>query len=187
MNVTIRIETPSDYKEVELLTYKAFVNSQVPPRDYCNEHLIVNKLRDTDDFLPNLSYVAELDGEIVGNITYSKSKIVCESGKEIERITFGPLSVLPKFQKMGIGSMLLNHTISKAKKLGYNAILIYGHPEYYQRFGFVNAEKYNITTHDGKNFDAFMALELRDGALDNIAGKFYYSDVFDIGKEGLLE
>jgi len=91
--------------------------------------------------------------------------------------------VLPSYQKKGIGEQLLRHTIERAKRLDYNAIFIYGNPKYYSRFGFVNSEKYSISTHDGSNFDDFMTLELHKGALNGITGHYYEDNLFNVNKE----
>ncbi|MFA7180701.1 MAG: N-acetyltransferase [Bacteroidales bacterium] len=110
---------------------------------------------------------AEADSNEVGGV-YAACRVVC----------VGPVSVLPERQKEGIGCKLLYHLLERADELGYDAAFLYGHPEYYPRFGFVNAERYGITTRDGKNFDAFMALELSPGALSGITGRFVEDDAF---------
>lgn len=179
MNIEIRLENEKDYYEVENLTREAFWDIYQPG---CDEHLLAHKLRNVEAFIPELDFVAELKGQIVGNIMYSKAKIIDESGIEHKVITFGPLSVLPSQQKSGIGSKLVNHTIELAKEMGYRAIVIFGSPDYYHRFGFVNAEKHHITTGDGENFDAFMVLELFDGALKGVTGNFQQDPVFQVSK-----
>ncbi len=186
MNITIRLETPTDYRTVEELTREAFWGCMDHPT--CDgEHLIVHKLRSSSAFVPELDFVAETEGQLVGNIIYSKSKIIAGDGRETEVLTFGPLSVLPAYKKMGIGSALLRCSIARAKELGYRAIIIYGHPDYYPRFGFRRAGEYGITTPQGTSFDALMALELYDGALDGISGKFYEDKVFEIAPEEIEE
>lgn len=179
MNIEMRLENEKDYDEVENLTREAFWDIYQPG---CDEHLLAHKLRKVEAFIPELDFVAELDGQIVGNIMYSKAKIIDESGVDYEVITFGPLSVLPSQQKSGIGSKLVNQTIELAKGMGYKAIAIFGSPAYYHRFGFASAEKYHITTGDGENFDAFMVLELYEGALRGIMGKFHEDPVFQVSK-----
>lgn len=79
----------------------------------------------------------------------------------------------------------MNHSIEVAKSLGYKAIALYGNPDYYHRFGFENAEKYNIQTSSGTNFEAFMVLELYKGSLKGISGRFYEDSVFKIDEEEL--
>lgn len=179
MNITLRLEQPEDYRIVEEVTREAFWGTSQPA---CDEHLLAHKLRKSSAFVPELDFVAELDGQIVGNIMYSKAKIIGKNETEHEVLTFGPLSILPEYQKQGIGAKLVNHTIREAKKLEYCGIVIFGHPDYYPKFGFKNAEEYGITTAEDKNFDAFMALPLYDNAFDNIKGKFHENPVFHMKK-----
>lgn len=179
MDITLRQEEPGDYSEVERITYQAFRLVELPGRKYCDEHYLAHIMRDAPEFIPQLDYVAVAGGKLVGNIIYTKSYIEGNDGAKHEALTFGPLSVLPEYQKQGIGSMLVNHTIEKARQLGYRAILIFGHPQYYPKFGFQNAERYGITTAEGDNFDAFMALELFSGALNHINGRLRFAPVFD--------
>lgn len=186
MNLTIRLETPTDYRAVEELTREAFWGCMDHPT-CAGEHLLVHKLRSSPAFVPELDFVAETEGKLAGHIIYSKSKIVADNGQETETLTFGPLSVLPAYQKMGIGSALLRYSIAKAKELGYRAILICGHPDYYPRFGFRRAKRYHITNSRGDSFDSFMALELYDGALDGISGRFYEDKVFEVEPKEIEE
>ncbi|MDR0906762.1 MAG: N-acetyltransferase [Oscillospiraceae bacterium] len=182
--ITLRLEEPRDYRAVEELTREAFGADS----GSCDEHLLAHKLRKISGFVPELDYVAEIDGELAGNILYSKSKIVSDSGIETEVLTFGPLSVLPKFQNLGVGKALIRRTISEAKRLGYRAVVIFGHPDYYPRSGFRRAAEFGLTTPDGETFDAFMALPLYDGALDGVSGRFYEDKVYhSLGEEELAD
>ncbi len=140
-------------------------------------------LRSVPAFVPELDYVAETDGKIVGNVMYSKAKVINSEGSEHEVLTFGPLSVLPEYWHCGVGTALMRHTIAEAKRFGYRAIVIYGHPDYYPRFGFRNAKAFSITTPKGTNFDALMAMPLYAGALDGISGAFHEDPVFNLDAE----
>ncbi|XFA98590.1 GNAT family N-acetyltransferase [Candidatus Izemoplasma sp. B36] len=173
MNIKIRPEEPGDYNLVEEITKEAFTRD-----DYdCNEHIIVNKLRNASECIKELSYVLELDNQVIGHIIYSKC--IIQGNENFDVITFGPVSIKKAYQRKGFGSKLISFTINKARELGYNGIVIYGHPEYYPRFGFENAEKYSISTKEGKNGDYFMALELYPGGLNAVEGRLYQSDIFD--------
>jgi Predicted acetyltransferase len=119
--MTIRTETPADYAAVELLTREAFWNVHVPG---CDEHYLVRIMRSAPEFLPALALVAERDGQIVGNIMYSKSAVVGDDGRRTETLTFGPLSVLPAYQRQGIGKALMAESFRIAEALGYPAVLI---------------------------------------------------------------
>ena len=177
INLIIRNEKEKDYRNVEQLIRESFWNLYVPG---CNEHFVMHNLRDSNDFIPELDFVAEKEGQIVGQIVYSRGIIKCKQGERKEVISFGPVSVLPAFQKEGIGSALINHTINLAKDMGYPAICIYGDPRYYSRFGFRCAEKYDIKTSDDKFAVALQVLELKKGALNNIPGKFIESTAFAV-------
>jgi predicted N-acetyltransferase YhbS len=177
LDINLRLERTEDHRPVEELTREAFWGMNHPS---CDEHLLVHKLRKIPAFVPELDFVAEVDGMMVGNIMYSRAKVVDETGAEHEVLTFGPISVLPEYQGKGIGKALLEHTIAEARRLGYGAIVFYGHPDYYPRVGFRRAEESNITTASGKNVDALMAMPLYDGALDGISGRFYEDPVFRI-------
>ena len=185
----IRRERPDDHYAVEELTREAFWNRVWGEgQKICDEHLLVHKLRSADAFVPELSLIADIDGKIVGHIIYTKSKVVDESGAEHEMLTFGPISVLPEFQGKGIGKKLMLHSFEIARELGFRAVIIFGHPDYYPRVGFKRAGEFGITTSDGKTFDPFMALPLYPGALDGISGRYYLDSVYEqLTQEEALE
>ncbi len=175
MPLIIRPERPADYHQTELITQQAFWNLYIPG---CSEHLLVRKLRTDPAYLPGLSRVAELDGSVVGTIMYTHSKVI--DGETVHPLlTFGPLCVEPSFQKTGIGAQLMQVTFQLAREAGHTAIIIFGEPGYYPRFGFAPCERFGITTAGGKNFDAFMALELVPGGLTGVHGKFHEAAVFE--------
>ena len=190
MNITLRLETPADYHAVEELTREAFWKMFWGSGEtkICDEHLLVHKLRGIPAFVPELDYVAEIGGKLVGHIIYTKSEIVDDNGQEHETLTFGPLSVLPEYQSMGIGKALMLHTFDIARQLGYRAVIIFGYPDYYPRVGFRRCAEFGITTSDGKTFDPFMVYPLYDGALDGISGRYYIDPVYDsLTQEEALE
>jgi predicted N-acetyltransferase YhbS len=178
LNITIRLEQPKDYRAVEALTREAFWGSMNHPT--CDgEHLLVHKLRNRPSFVPELDFVAEVDGQLAGHIIFSTAKVITPDARQIEVLGFGPISVLPEYKRMGVGSALMRHSISEAKRLGYRAIIIYGHPDYYPRFGFARASAFGITAENGKSFDALMAMPLFEGALDGVSGRLVYDAVYD--------
>jgi putative acetyltransferase len=177
INLIIRNEQKEDYGTVEQLVREAFWNLYVPG---CNEHFVLHNLRNSSDFIPELDFVAEKEGQIVGQIVYTRGIIRCKQGGDKEVIGFGPVSVLPAFQKRGIGSSLIIHTIDLARDMGYPAICIYGDPRYYSRFGFRCGEKYEIRTADDKFAVALQVLELKQGVLDNVSGRFIESAAFTV-------
>lgn len=172
--IIIREERKEDYKATEFVTMRAFWNIHGPG---CNEHLLVHKMRNAKEYLPNISRVAELDGKIVGVIMYTKAYVYDNDTKH-EVITFGPLAVEPTMQSFGIGGMLLRETLKLAKEEGYAGVCIFGEPEYYPKHGFVNCEQYGITDEQGNNYDALMAYELQEDGFANIKGKFKEGEIF---------
>ena len=169
--LNIRNERESDYKIVEDITRKAFYNVYVPG---CMEHYLVHIMRGHEDFIPELDFVIELDGQIVGNIMYTKAKLTDEAGAEKEIVTFGPVSILPKYQRKGYGKMLIEHSLKRAAELGYEAVVIMGSPANYVGSGFQCCRKYNICVEKEKYPAAMLVKELKPDALD---GKlWFYSD-----------
>jgi putative acetyltransferase len=184
MNMIIRNENEKDHRSVEELTREAFWNHYMPG---CFEHYMLHNLRKSRDFIVKLDFVAEINGQIVGNIIYSRGVIKDKQGAEIEVVCFGPVSVLPSLQKQGIGSALIIHSIKAAKLMDYPAICIYGDPRYYSRFGFRCAEKYDIKTADDKFAVALQVLELKPGALKNISGRFIETEAFQFDENLFAE
>ncbi len=184
--IKIRQETPADYRAIEELTREAFWGAMDHPT--CDgEHLLVHKLRKLPAFVEELDFVAEADGKLIGHVIYSLAKVITPGGDEVEVLNFGPLSVLPAYRKKGIGSALMRHSIAEAIRLGYRAIIFYGHPDYYPRFGFRRAERYGITSESGDSFDALMAMELYDGALQGVKGKFVEDSVYQVDPAEMAE
>lgn len=183
-DVEIRLETKDDWYEVELMTQRAFWNKH---HLGCDEHYLVHKLRQHEDYLPDLSRIAVKDGKVIGCIMYSKARV--EDGEDVnDIITFGPLCVDPQWQGSGVGEILLRNTMKLAAEKGYKGIVIFGEPDYYPQIGFKTCDNFNITTADGKNFDAFMGIELTEGSMEGIKGKFYESKVFEeLPKEAVEE
>lgn len=183
MSFILRPEAPEDHRAVERLTKAAFAEMDLPG-NVKNEHLLAHKLRKSEGFVPELAYVAVESrpdgswGEVVGSILYSRAKIINEAGKSFTVLTFGPLSVLPAWQGRGVGGALVRLTANEAKLMGYRAILIYGHPGYYPRFGFRPARDFGITGPDGEAPDALMAWECLPGSLQGVSGTLHLDPVF---------
>lgn len=176
MDIIIRQERPQEWRQVEALTREAFWNTFVPG---CDEHYLAHILRDASAFIPELDLVAEIDGQLVGNIMYTKGWIEDAQGAKHDVILFGPLSVLPAYQGRGVGGVLIRHSAAEATRLGHRAILIYGDPQYYSRFGFRPASEFGILTPDGKTHPAMQALALYEGALDGITGRFFEDPIYE--------
>ena len=184
MEVHIQPTTGKEFPSTENITREAFWNIYRPG---CVEHLILHNLRNSKSYILELDLVAVIDNEIVGHIISTKAKTVDSLNNEHEVLCVGPLSVLPEYQKQGIGSKLIDESIRIAKKQGFSGMILFGNPEYYHRFGFVNAQEYSITTKEGQNFEPFMALELQNNGLKNSNGRFIEDDVFEVQPEQLFE
>lgn len=167
----IRRETREDYGAVERLTRRAFYNIYVPG---CTEHYLVHIMREHEDFIPELALVAQLDGEIVGNIMYTKARLVDEVGAEKEILTFGPVCVAPEHQRKGYGKALMEESFRLARGLGYEVIVIFGSPANYVSRGFVGCKKLGVCVEGGKYPAAMLVKELVPGALGG--KKWVYHD-----------
>ena len=171
----IRKETSEDYYQTEHMVMRAFWNIHGPG---CNEHLLVHKLRESEDYIPELSRIAELDGKIVGAIFYSRAFVINEEGVRHDILTFGPLAVEPTCFSMGIGKELLRVTLSLAKETGWPGIVILGEPDYYPKHGFTTCGEFGIVHPIFGNPDPFLAYPLNE-SFQEIHGKFYEAPVFE--------
>ena len=179
-NIKIRNEGETDFEKVEEITRKAFWNLYVPG---CMEHYLVHVMRSHKDFITALDFVIEVDNQIIGNIMYTKAKLVDESGEEKEIITFGPVSIMPEYQRMGYGKMLMDHSFEQAVVLGYDVIVIFGNPSNYVSRGFKSCKKYNICLENGTYPAAMMVKELKPKALDGRKWVYYDSPVMKINEK----
>ncbi len=187
MNIIIRKENEKEYVYVESVIRASFWNVYKPG---CDEHVMAHKLRESKDFIPDLDFVAEMDGKVVGNVICSKARVVYEEKGIVDEeslVAVGPICVLPQWQKSGIGSLLIEEVKQAAKAAGYKGLVLYGNPMYYHRFGFVNAKEYGITMPDGNNIEDFMVLELDTYRLNGVQGKCYESDAFEVSQEELAQ
>ena len=176
-HIMIRPQTPADHREVEELTRDAFWDVHVPG---CNEHYLVHQLRQAECCIAQLDLVAVADNRLVGNIMYSRARIMDSDGNSHPVLCFGPLSVDPAYQNMGIGGALIGKSIAIAKELGHKAVIIYGDPDYYCRFGFRAAELYGIRGQEGLFCPALLAYEIVTGALEGVTGTFLEDPVYHL-------
>lgn len=173
-NYTIRRETENDYKAVELLTREAFWNQYTPG---CHEHYFVHVMRTHADFIPELALVLEKDGEIIGNVMYTKSTLRDADGNEKQILSFGPLSVAPQYQRQGCGKALLEYSFQQAIALGYDTIAIFGNPGNYVGRGFKSCKKHNVCLEGDFFPTALLVKELIPDALDGRRWYFHPSPV----------
>lgn len=162
-NYIIRHETENEFRTVEVLTRESFWNVYRPG---CSEHYFVHTMRSHPDYLPELSHIMELDGRIIANIHYLKAALRDEDGNEKEILSFGPIGVHPDFQRQGYGKALIDFTFREARRMGYDAVVIFGNPGNYTARGFVSCKKKNVCLDGGNCPTAMLVKELVPGALD---------------------
>jgi putative acetyltransferase len=165
MNIIIRQELKEDLARIKEINDQAFGQE--------DESRIVNKLREKDQFISELSLVAEADKTVVGHILFYPVKINSVNSNHTT-LSLGPMSVLPKYQKKGIGGKLVKEGLKRAKDMGFRSVIVVGHPEYYPKFGFTNANKWNIRVPFEVPDEVFMALEIVKGELQDKSGIIEY-------------
>lgn len=163
-NLTIRLENEKDYRAVEELTREAFWNVYKPGAD---EHYYVHMMRSHPDFVPELDFVLEKDGEIIGSVMYTKAWLEDENGSRKAVLSLGSLCVAPKYQRQRLSRILIEHSFEAARRTGYDVCLCFGNPGNYVSRGFVNCKKKNICFIADGNFPtALLVAELAPDALD---------------------
>lgn len=173
--MNLRQETKNDYKAVFNLIKEAFKNEALSDH---KEQFLVERLRKSDAFIPELSIVAEIDKKIVGYILTTKLKIKNESN-EFESLALAPVSVLPEFQGKGIGGKLIIESHKKAKELGHKSIVLLGHENYYPKFGYQQADTFGIEFPFNVPKQNCMAVELIENGLKNVNGMVEYPKEFN--------
>ena len=170
MQMQVRCEMPADQELIREVIREAFGRP--------NEARLVDALRKSPAFIPELSLVAEQVGRIVGHALFSRV-IVEGEGHRTELLALAPVAVLPECQRQGVGRQLIGTGLVLASRLGNAAVVVVGHPTYYPRFGFTSARAFGLEAPFPVPDAAFMALPLRPGALDGIRGTLNYPPAFD--------
>jgi putative acetyltransferase len=169
MDIIVRSERPEDREAVRAVNLAAF---ETPA-----EADVVDAMRDAAGYLPELSLVAEVDGEVVGHALFCE--VTAGDGADaVTGLSLGPIAVQPALQRQGIGTGLIQTGLDKARRLGYPFVVLIGHPEYYPRFGFVPARPYGLETIWPVRDEVFMILELSPGALEDCYGTIHYPEPF---------
>jgi predicted N-acetyltransferase YhbS len=167
----IRTENENDYKAVYDLHFIAFGSRE-------DESKLVERIRQSEGFVPDMSIIAELDNEIIGHVLISKAKVV-DNDRHHNVMVLAPVAVKPEFQKQGVGTKLINEGLQRNKDRGIGVILLIGHPSYYPRLGFKPARAYGLEL---KLFnvpdEVFMVCELIEGTLSDIKGELIYPKAF---------
>ena len=168
----IRNEKKEDYREVENLIRESFWNVYRPG---CLEHYVIHKLRDDEAFIPELDFVMELGGKLIGQNMFMKANIKADDGRNIPIMTMGPICITPELKRKGYGKFLLDYSLEKAKEYGCKAVCFEGNIEFYGKSGFTFASNFGIRYHglpEGEDASFFLCKELEKGYLDGITGEY---------------
>ena len=165
MNIQLDAEQEADHQQIFEVNRRAF--------NQPDEGQLVNKIRSGANFVPELSLVAKYDVKVIGHILFSKISILT-GDSEFETLALAPVAVDPDYQKMGVGKKLIEAGLQKAGQLGFESVIVLGHPDYYPKFGFEPASKWRITCPFEAPDNAFMGVELKPGALGSKPGVVRY-------------
>ena len=175
---TIRLELPTEQREVENLVRESFWNVYRPG---CLEHYVLHCLRHDEAFIPELNFVMEVIDEttrqpkLIGQSICMHASIATDDGSTLPIITLGPIGIHPDYKRQGYGKALLDHVLAKAAAMGFGAMCFEGNIDFYGKSGFTYASRFGIRYHglpEGEDASFFLCKELRPGYLDNITGEY---------------
>jgi putative acetyltransferase len=172
-NLVIRLETENDYKNTENLVREAFWNVYKPG---CSEHYVLHTFRKRPEFVPELDFVMEKDGKLIGQVMYVRTVIQKDDGSELPIMTLGPIGIHPDYKRQGYGKILLDYSMEKAAAMGAGALCFEGNIDFYGKSGFVVASTMGIHYYEEPR-DAvvpyFLCKELKKGFLDGVSGTYH--------------
>lgn len=172
--MNIRKEENKDYKSVFNLIENAFKDEIYTDH---KEQFLVERLRKSESFVPELSLIAEIDGEIVGYVLLTKIKIV-NNDLQKTALALAPIAVLKKYQGKGIGGKLILEAHQRAKELGFDSVILLGHEKYYPKFGYKMTKNYGIKLPFEVPDENCMLIELTENALKDVSGTVAYPKEF---------
>lgn len=168
----IRLERKSEQRDVENLVRESFWNVYRPG---CLEHYVLYQLRNDAAFVPELDFVMEKDGKIIGQNIFMRASINADDGREIAIMTMGPICIAPELKRQGYGKILLDYSLEQAAALGCGAVCFEGNIDFYGKSGFMFASQYGIRYHglpEGADASFFLCKELIPGYLDGVTGEY---------------
>ena len=184
-NIIIRLERKEEYRKVETLVRESFWNVYRPG---CMEHYVLNQLRDDPAFVPELDFVMEQNGELIGQNMFMRANIKADDGREVPIMTMGPICISPERKRKGYGKILLDYSLERAKELGCGAVCFEGNIDFYGKSGFTYASTFGIRYHglpEGEDASFFLCKKLIPGYLDDVTGVYetpqgYYVDEAEV-------
>ena len=183
----IRLERKEEYREVENLVRESFWNVYRPG---CMEHYVLKMLRDDEAFVPELDFVMEQNGKLIGQNMFMRASIKADDGRDIPIMTMGPICIANDLKRKGYGKKLLDYSLEKATELGCGAVCFEGNIDFYGKSGFTYASDFGIRYHglpEGEDASFFLCKELIPGYLDGIIGEYatpqgYFVDEAEVEK-----
>ena len=186
-NCTIRPERKEEAREVENLVRESFWNVYRPG---CLEHYVIHVLRDDPAFVPDLDFVMEKDGRLIGQNMFMKTVIEADDGRVIDVLTMGPIGIIPELKRQGYGKTLLDYSLEKAAEMGFGAVLFEGNIGFYGKSGFDYASRFGIRYHDlpeGADASFFLCKELIPGYLEGVTGVYQTPQGYYVDEEAAEE
>ena len=183
----IRLENKEDFRTVENLVRESFWNVYRPG---CTEHFVLMKMREHPDFVKELDFVMEKDGQIIGQNVFVRTTIAGDDGRKIPIMTMGPICIANKFKRKGYGKLLLDYSLEKAMALGCKAVCFEGNIDFYGKSGFVVASTRGIRYHglpEGMDADFFLCKELEKGYFDDITGEYATPECYFVAEQNADE
>ena len=168
----IRLERKDEYREVENLVRESFWNVYRPG---CLEHYVLHRLRNDPAFVPELDFVMEKDGKLIGQNMFMRAAIRSDDGREIPILCMGPICIRKDLQRQGYGKTLLDYSVERAAELGYGALCFEGNIGFYGKSGFTYGRSFGLRYRDlpaGADDSFFLCRELIPGWLAGVTGEY---------------
>ena len=179
--IVIRRETAADHRAVENLVRESFWNVYRPG---CLEHFVLHRLRSDPAFVPELDFVMERDGELIGQNLFMRAEIKADDGRSIPIMTMGSICIAPAYKRQGYGKQLLDYSLEQAARLGCGALCFEGNILFYGQSGFTFARSFGIRYRDlpeGADDSFFLCRELIPGYLNGVTGEYAPPDGYFVG------
>ena len=183
----IRLEKADEHHAVESLVRDAFWNVYRPG---CLEHYVLHCLRNDAAFVPELDFVMELDGKLIGQNVFMRTAIHADDGRDVPIMTMGPICIAPEFKRQGYGKILLDYSLEKAAANGCPAVCFEGNIDFYGKSGFTFARSFGLRYHGlpaGADDSFFLCKELVPGYLDGVTGEYATPDGYLVDEKAAEE